>query len=210
MIIREWRGRAARSNANSYPKHFRANVIPELRRMPGFLGASLSQRSTDGNIEYMVLTRWTSIDAIRGFAGSDVDRAVVEPEAVAALVDFERSRSALRGHRGRLILHWFSDIWIAGSTSGVRTGGGRYLLDYPLVGMMQRTSSGRHHEMTHQSVRFSVRQSVRECAKFWSEWQDLNLRPPRPERGALPDCATLRYDWCGLIALALQGRKRGH
>src|SRR5262249_274155 len=25
----------------------------------------------------------------------------------------------------------------------------------------------------------------------WSEWQDLNLRPPRPERGALPDCATL-------------------
>src|SRR5258707_4557641 len=28
--------------------------------------------------------------------------------------------------------------------------------------------------------------------KTWSEWQDLNLRPPRPERGALPDCATLR------------------
>jgi hypothetical protein len=23
-------------------------------------------------------------------------------------------------------------------------------------------------------------------AKSWSEWQDLNLRPPRPERGALP------------------------
>ena len=23
-------------------------------------------------------------------------------------------------------------------------------------------------------------------AKCWSEWQDLNLRPPRPERGALP------------------------
>src|SRR5436189_1504093 len=26
------------------------------------------------------------------------------------------------------------------------------------------------------------------CAgEEWSEWQDLNLRPPRPERGALPD-----------------------
>jgi hypothetical protein len=25
--------------------------------------------------------------------------------------------------------------------------------------------------------------------KIWSEWQDLNLRPPRPERGALPDTA---------------------
>src|SRR4029077_6689811 len=28
--------------------------------------------------------------------------------------------------------------------------------------------------------------------EYWSEWQDLNLRPPRPERGALPGCATLR------------------
>src|ERR1700720_4072214 len=23
------------------------------------------------------------------------------------------------------------------------------------------------------------------CRESWSEWQDLNLRPPRPERGAL-------------------------
>ena len=29
----------------------------------------------------------------------------------------------------------------------------------------------------------------------WSERKDLNLRPPRPERGALPGCATLRYLW---------------
>src|ERR1700688_1548951 len=35
----------------------------------------------------------------------------------------------------------------------------------------------------------------------WSEWQDLNLRPPRPERGALPDCATLRLV-AGLITTA--------
>ncbi len=26
----------------------------------------------------------------------------------------------------------------------------------------------------------------------WSEWSDSNTRPPRPERGALPGCATLR------------------
>ena len=37
------------------------------------------------------------------------------------------------------------------------------------------------------------------CAKCWSEWQDLNLRPPRPERGALPDCATLRLTRAGDI-----------
>jgi hypothetical protein len=30
-------------------------------------------------------------------------------------------------------------------------------------------------------------------AKCWSEWQDLNLRPPRPERGALPDRGRHRF-----------------
>jgi hypothetical protein len=29
--------------------------------------------------------------------------------------------------------------------------------------------------------------SVGISVKYWSEWQDLNLRPPRPERGG-PDC----------------------
>src|SRR5258707_14895566 len=36
------------------------------------------------------------------------------------------------------------------------------------------------------------RKDLEEARETWSEWQDLNLRPPRPERGALPDCATLR------------------
>jgi hypothetical protein len=34
-------------------------------------------------------------------------------------------------------------------------------------------------------------------AKCWSEWRDLNLRPPRPERGTLP--ATAHFA-CGLSA----------
>src|SRR5215472_9807758 len=33
-------------------------------------------------------------------------------------------------------------------------------------------------------------------AKCWSEWQDLNLRPPRPERGALPASAYVAQRRC--------------
>src|ERR1700732_4098024 len=58
----------------------------------------------------------------------------------------------------------------------------------------------------NQYVLHSYRQPVADpvaskicfLAKYWSEWQDLNLRPPRPERGALPDCATLRLTESGL------------
>ena len=40
-------------------------------------------------IEFLVLTLWDSMDAVRAFAGDQPERAVVEPEARAALVRFE-------------------------------------------------------------------------------------------------------------------------
>jgi len=91
MVIREWRGRADRSCGNAYPAHFCAKVVPELRGVPGFIGAHLSERLLGDEIEFLVLTRWESMDAIRDFAGDDFARAVVEPGAVAALVSFDAS-----------------------------------------------------------------------------------------------------------------------
>jgi heme-degrading monooxygenase HmoA len=91
MIIREWRGRASPSRAEDYPKHFREKVVPELRHLPGFAGADLSRRQLGDKLEFLVLTRWQSMDAIRTFAGDDVERAVVEPGGVAALIEFDAS-----------------------------------------------------------------------------------------------------------------------
>jgi heme-degrading monooxygenase HmoA len=91
MIIREWRGRASLLRAEQYPKHFHEKVVPGLRRLPGFAGADLSRRQLGDKLEFLVLTRWHSMDAIRAFAGDDVENAVVEPGAVAALIDFDAS-----------------------------------------------------------------------------------------------------------------------
>jgi heme-degrading monooxygenase HmoA len=90
MIIREWRGRAS-SRGDAYPLHFRSKVVPELRLLDGFIGAHLARRSHAGGFEYLVLTRWRSLEAVRGFAGADVDKAIVEPGAVAALDQFDAS-----------------------------------------------------------------------------------------------------------------------
>ncbi|HZA65309.1 MAG TPA: antibiotic biosynthesis monooxygenase family protein [Geminicoccaceae bacterium] len=86
MIIREWRGRA---RSDAYAKHFREVVAQELRKVPGFIGAHLSQRRLGDGVEFLVLTRWQSMDSIRAFAGSTVDKAVVEPGAMSALDDFD-------------------------------------------------------------------------------------------------------------------------
>lgn len=89
MIIREWRGRAPKATADQYPTHFHTRVVPELREVPGFLGATLSKREDGERVEFVVLTRWKSLDAVLAFAGADIDRAVVEPGAVAALSDYD-------------------------------------------------------------------------------------------------------------------------
>ncbi|HEY0681933.1 MAG TPA: antibiotic biosynthesis monooxygenase [Steroidobacter sp.] len=91
MIIREWRGRALRDKAGEYPTHFRKTVVPELRKVPGFLGATLSRREEGDRIEFLVLSGWESMEAIRAFAGDNLDKAVVEPGAVAALSDYDQT-----------------------------------------------------------------------------------------------------------------------
>jgi heme-degrading monooxygenase HmoA len=91
MIIREWRGRASLARAHEYPRHFREKVVPALRDLPGFAGAGLSRRQLGDRLEFLVLTRWQSMEAVRAFAGDDLETAVVEPDAVAALIEFDAS-----------------------------------------------------------------------------------------------------------------------
>jgi|SRR5689334_108936 heme-degrading monooxygenase HmoA len=90
MIARVWHGYAAdRSAAERYVAHFRSNVVPELESLPGYRGAQLATRDTGAEIEFLALTRWESMEAVRAFAGDCPERAVVEPEARAALSRFD-------------------------------------------------------------------------------------------------------------------------
>jgi heme-degrading monooxygenase HmoA len=90
MVIREWRDRAASGRSDAYPKHFSERVLPELQSVAGFRGAELCRREVGDRVEFLVLTRWESMVAVRAFPGPDAERAVVEPGAVAALVDFDQ------------------------------------------------------------------------------------------------------------------------
>jgi len=45
----------------------------------------------DGAIEFVVLTLWESMEAVRRFAGDEPEKAVVEPQAQAVLTSFDNS-----------------------------------------------------------------------------------------------------------------------
>ena len=89
MIARTWRGTATHANADAYHRHFTQTVAPELKALAGHRGAWLLRREVGGRVEFVVLTLWESRKAIAAFAGDDIEKAHVEPEARAVLAEFD-------------------------------------------------------------------------------------------------------------------------
>jgi heme-degrading monooxygenase HmoA len=89
MIARYWSAQTTAAQAPAYAEHLRARVLPALRTLEGYRGARLLQRAIPGGVEVIVITFWRSLDAIRGFAGADLEAAVVAEEAAALLTRFD-------------------------------------------------------------------------------------------------------------------------
>ncbi len=89
MIARIWHGEARTENAACYQEHATHRVFPSLAALPGHRGAYLLKREADDEIEFLAVTLWDSIEAVKAFAGARPDVAVVEPEARAVLSRFD-------------------------------------------------------------------------------------------------------------------------
>jgi heme-degrading monooxygenase HmoA len=75
MIARIWRGRVPTARAEEYTKYLYDNGIVKIRAITGNLGAEMLKR-TDGDVtEFVVISYWPSRDAIRAFAGDDIEKA---------------------------------------------------------------------------------------------------------------------------------------
>lgn len=89
MIARTWRGKATAEKAGDYQRHFATQVAPRLKALTGHRGACLLRREDNGEVEFLAVTLWDSIENIRTFAGQEPDLAIVEPEGRAALLSFD-------------------------------------------------------------------------------------------------------------------------
>jgi heme-degrading monooxygenase HmoA len=89
MVARCWSARGLRERAPQYAKHLETHVLPALRGIAGYVGATLLQRDVHGDVEVVVITWWQSFDAIRAFAGDDVETAVVADAAAGLFSDYD-------------------------------------------------------------------------------------------------------------------------
>jgi heme-degrading monooxygenase HmoA len=90
MISRQWCGLAKATHADAYVEHLQTETFPAIAKIPGFLGASILRRTVSQGVEFLVVTQWASLSAIRAFAGEDAERAVVPPKVHDMMVEYDR------------------------------------------------------------------------------------------------------------------------
>jgi heme-degrading monooxygenase HmoA len=87
MIARMWRGAVRREDADEYGAYIGETGLAGYEATPGNRGAWLLRREVGDLTEFVTFTFWDSLDAVRAFAGDDVDRAVYYPEDDRFLVE---------------------------------------------------------------------------------------------------------------------------
>ncbi len=80
MIARIWRGETTAADADAYLDYLRRTSVQETPAIPGNRGMQILRRINGDRAEFITIIRWDSVDAIRAFAGDDIERAVFYPE----------------------------------------------------------------------------------------------------------------------------------
>jgi heme-degrading monooxygenase HmoA len=81
MIGRIWHGIAAREDADAYQTMLNSDVLPGIHRIKGYRGAYVMRRDVGDEVEFMTMTIFETLDAVKQFAGEDYTKAVIQGPA---------------------------------------------------------------------------------------------------------------------------------
>ena len=92
MIGRVWHGWTTPDNALAYEALLETEGFPGIlaRQIEGFLRIELFRRDLGAEIEFMTIMWFTSLEAVKAFAGEDHEAAYVPARARALLSRFDQ------------------------------------------------------------------------------------------------------------------------
>lgn len=91
MIARTWTGWVDAAKAADYERYMHEVAIGGYERTPGNRGVLMLRRDLDdGRVEFLMVTLWDSMEAVRAFAGDDPSVAVFYDRDDEFLVDRQR------------------------------------------------------------------------------------------------------------------------
>ena len=79
LIVRIWHGWTKLEDADAYEALLEEEIFVGIqdRRIHGFEGIQLLRREVGGEVEFVTIMRFSSLAAVREFAGDDYEAAVV-------------------------------------------------------------------------------------------------------------------------------------
>ncbi len=89
MIARVWRGSTLAENAGRYMDYMQDTGVKELRATEGNRGVYVLRRISGGQAEFVFISLWESMESVKRFAGSDVEKAVYFPKDKEFLLELE-------------------------------------------------------------------------------------------------------------------------
>ena len=89
VIARIWHGRTLTSKADEYYAYLKEAGINKIEMIEGNLGAQVLRRTEDKTTEFTVISYWESRDAIKKFAGEDIEKTHFLPKDPQYLLELE-------------------------------------------------------------------------------------------------------------------------
>lgn len=88
-VARMWHGRVPVAKANEYTTYLNEAGIKKIRAIEGNLSVQMFRRTENDVAEFYVISYWESRDAIRKFAGNDIEKASFLPRDREYLINPE-------------------------------------------------------------------------------------------------------------------------
>lgn len=101
-VARIWHGRVKSAKADEYYEYLNEAGIKKIEAIEGNLGAQVLRRTQGDITEFVVISYWESRDAIRKFAGDDIEKTHFLPRDREYLLELEptvRHFDVLLDHR---------------------------------------------------------------------------------------------------------------
>jgi len=89
MIARTWHGVTHSLKADAYFAYLKESGLKEYRDTAGNRGVTVLRRTEGDRAHFLLISFWDSFEAIRRFAGPNLDRAVYYPKDKEFLLELE-------------------------------------------------------------------------------------------------------------------------
>ena len=85
MIARIWHGYTKPEDADSYEATLKPEMLPGIGKVPGYRGGFVLRRPVEGQVEFITIMIWESIDALKAVAGPNYTVSIIPEDRLKYL-----------------------------------------------------------------------------------------------------------------------------